>query len=486
MYRKADFRFDVFVSYSHQDKDRVRTLVDRLRGEGLRVWFDERDIEPGSSFPAEISKGLQESKKAVFCLSSTALESHWVQTELNTAIARDPQNKQRRFILLRLDNCQFPDLLNQFQWLNWQSGNNELIGEVVRFCRPPNRQKRRKGRIIKTIGLLPDRKMEIGNPLYVERAADDIIHSIASSPYTTSLTIKAPEGLGKSSLLKRYAQACQDNGKQIVELGFLRLAGTDLLSYPSFLTQLARLLWRELGKSLLPEPSSQLDHLTFDDYIESLLSVNSSERVVFAFDNVDRVIGTDYQDSFISKLNDWEDRRDSQTAWAKLEVAIVISTECFLTISSPDKLSCNVGRELKLYPFDETESKKLRRLYRELYDIRLSDTEFGRLMGLLKGHPKLFKIAYDYLIGHHNNTENLLAKAAEVNGPFKDHLRGLEEKLRKDPLLVAALKQIVRDGTLLGNNADLFFRLESAGLVSMDGNRYVPANELYARFSYRL
>jgi len=36
-----DFRYDVFLSHSAQDKAVVRPLAERLRQDGLKVWFDE-------------------------------------------------------------------------------------------------------------------------------------------------------------------------------------------------------------------------------------------------------------------------------------------------------------------------------------------------------------------------------------------------------------------------------------------------------------
>ena len=44
-----DFTYDVFLSHSSKDKAVVRDIAERLRADGLRVWFDET----GNSTPAE-------------------------------------------------------------------------------------------------------------------------------------------------------------------------------------------------------------------------------------------------------------------------------------------------------------------------------------------------------------------------------------------------------------------------------------------------
>ena len=48
------FSYDVFLSHSSKDKAVVRPLAERLRKDGLKVWFDEREIKPGDSIPAKI------------------------------------------------------------------------------------------------------------------------------------------------------------------------------------------------------------------------------------------------------------------------------------------------------------------------------------------------------------------------------------------------------------------------------------------------
>lgn len=39
------FDYDVFLSHSSKDKDIVRPLAERLRADGLRVWFDEWEMQ---------------------------------------------------------------------------------------------------------------------------------------------------------------------------------------------------------------------------------------------------------------------------------------------------------------------------------------------------------------------------------------------------------------------------------------------------------
>ena len=97
------FPYDVFLSHSAKDKPVVRDVAERLKKDGLRVWFDEWEIRPGDSIPAKIEEGLERSRVLVLCMSANAFGSDWAQLESATFRFRDPLNKERRFLPLRLD-----------------------------------------------------------------------------------------------------------------------------------------------------------------------------------------------------------------------------------------------------------------------------------------------------------------------------------------------------------------------------------------------
>src|SRR5215831_11184757 len=115
------FPFDVFLSYSAKDKAVVRALAERLRQDGLRVWFDDWALKPGDSIPAKIEEGLEHSRVLVLCMSANAFGSDWAQLEAGTSRFLDPLNKERRFIPLRLDDEPIKGSLAQFAYINWWS-----------------------------------------------------------------------------------------------------------------------------------------------------------------------------------------------------------------------------------------------------------------------------------------------------------------------------------------------------------------------------
>jgi hypothetical protein len=96
----SEFEFDVFLSHSTKDKAVVRPLAERLRKDGLRVWFDEWVLKPGDSIPAKIEEGLEHSRVLVLCMSANAFGSDWAQLEAGTFRFRDPLNHNHRSIPL--------------------------------------------------------------------------------------------------------------------------------------------------------------------------------------------------------------------------------------------------------------------------------------------------------------------------------------------------------------------------------------------------
>ena len=115
------FIHDVFLSHSAKDKAVVRPLAERLRKDGLKVWFDEWVLKPGDSIPAKIEEGLERARVLVLCMSANPFGSDWDQLACPAVASerrrkagtcgrgnlpfRDPLNQECHFIPLRLDDA---------------------------------------------------------------------------------------------------------------------------------------------------------------------------------------------------------------------------------------------------------------------------------------------------------------------------------------------------------------------------------------------
>jgi small GTP-binding protein len=136
-----DFKYDVFLSHSSKDKAVVRPIAERLRADGLRVWFDDWELHAGDSIPLKIEEGLEHSRVLVLCMSAQAFDSEWAKLEAGTFRFRDPLNKERRFIPLRLDDAPIKGSLAQFFYINWLPGNrDQAYAKLIEACRPTAKQ----------------------------------------------------------------------------------------------------------------------------------------------------------------------------------------------------------------------------------------------------------------------------------------------------------------------------------------------------------
>ncbi|HVT12425.1 MAG TPA: TIR domain-containing protein [Fimbriimonadaceae bacterium] len=130
------FTYDVFLSYSSKDKAIVRELAERLRKDGLKVWFDEWEVKPGDSIPAKVDEGLENSRILILCMSASAFGSDWSRLESYTFRFRDPLNKDRRFLPLRFDDAESKGSLAQFLYIDWRSKSDEDYGKLLEAARP--------------------------------------------------------------------------------------------------------------------------------------------------------------------------------------------------------------------------------------------------------------------------------------------------------------------------------------------------------------
>ena len=141
-----DFPYDVFLSHSAKDKPVVRDVAERLRKDGLRVWFDEWVLKPGDSIPAKVEEGLERSRVLVLCMSAHAFGSDWAQLESGTFRFRDPLNKERRFLPLRLDDAPIKGSLAQFLYINWLPAFREQeYSKLLESCRVSPEQDSARG-----------------------------------------------------------------------------------------------------------------------------------------------------------------------------------------------------------------------------------------------------------------------------------------------------------------------------------------------------
>jgi small GTP-binding protein len=135
------FLYDIFLSHNHADKPKVLRLAERLKAAGLKVWLDSWVVKPGDIIALKLDEGLEQSRVLLLCISPAALASGWVALERGTAIHRDPTNVGRRFIPLLLEDCELPDTLRRYKYVDYREETEDALNELMAGCRPEVEEK---------------------------------------------------------------------------------------------------------------------------------------------------------------------------------------------------------------------------------------------------------------------------------------------------------------------------------------------------------
>jgi|GEM_PF-1671839 len=94
-------RYDVFLCYNNLEKQPVSWLGEKLKGEGLRVFLDDRVLVAGTSLPTEISSALTDSLSCAVVLGPSGV-GKWQKFEVDIAIEQSIADSAFRVIVLML------------------------------------------------------------------------------------------------------------------------------------------------------------------------------------------------------------------------------------------------------------------------------------------------------------------------------------------------------------------------------------------------
>jgi AAA-like domain len=258
------------------------------------------------------------------------------------------------------------------------------------------------------------------------------------------------------------------------------MSDAELGEYPAFLRRVLSVILRRLGLSAdnLPSVESGLD---VTDLVETRVLDRVNGPILFAFEEVDRVLGRPWQKDFFAMLRLWHNKR-WEDAWGQVDLALVIATEPYLLVDSADQSPFNVGEIVQLGPFSLAAVSELN----EHYGAPLSASQCQELFELTHGQPYLTRVAlYRLVVDTDTSWRTLQTTADSDEGPFADHLKALLMALHRAGL-EEAMREVVKRGRVPGDDRLMYYKLRGAGLVTEENGAIVPANLLYARFFKKL
>jgi hypothetical protein len=106
--------FTIFASYSTKDIEKIRPVLDRIsRIQGVRIFFAEKDLQPGDMIDKTITQHILSSDIFLLFFSESAKQSNYVQQEIGVALGHT-----KIIIPLLLDGTKPTGMLANVQYLD--------------------------------------------------------------------------------------------------------------------------------------------------------------------------------------------------------------------------------------------------------------------------------------------------------------------------------------------------------------------------------
>ncbi|MEH2302018.1 MAG: AAA-like domain-containing protein [Nostoc sp.] len=297
------------------------------------------------------------------------------------------------------------------------------------------------------------------------------------------IRIKAPSKMGKTSLMHRILTHAKQTGVHTVQIGLQRADSQVFTSLEKFLRWFCANVSRQLNLEI------RLDDYWDEDigskvsctlYLQEYLLEKIDAPVVLALDEVNRIFEyPQISSDFLPLLRSWYEDASELEIWQKLRLVVVHATEAYIPLDI-NQSPFNVGLPIKLPEFSLEQMQEL--AVRHGLDWAKGEKglqKLAPLLAMIGGHPYLARLAL-YNLGHQAVTlEQLLKEAPTIAGIYSNYLRHHLANLQEHPELATALKRVVTSPTSVQLEAISAYKLESMGLVKLEGNQAVSSCELY-------
>jgi hypothetical protein len=127
----------VFVSYAREDRRVAEDVVNFLVGEGVEVWVDYRNLQPGQKWALAIQKAIPAARYFLALISKYTLSKKgYVQKEVKTAwdVAERYPEAEIFVIPARLEECEVQDSkFAELHWIDLFPDPKEGLRQILEF-----------------------------------------------------------------------------------------------------------------------------------------------------------------------------------------------------------------------------------------------------------------------------------------------------------------------------------------------------------------
>jgi len=130
--RPAIFKYDVAISYAHEDSFIAKRLWKAARSAGFKVFLDMYIDTWGKSLIEYLINVFErDSRYCLMLISEAYAESMWTEHERKAALRRALKDRGREYILpIQLDDTELDDFPFDLRWLDLRKPNEKKIKEI--------------------------------------------------------------------------------------------------------------------------------------------------------------------------------------------------------------------------------------------------------------------------------------------------------------------------------------------------------------------
>ncbi len=500
----------VFISYRSAEPDRElgKQLEIALSAIGHTVFTAENSIKLGDNWFDRINFFLKECDYLLLLLPPTVSQSELLTYQVQQAKELQDSRPDKKPIILPIRvgfplnvplNHDLRGYLYRIEQREWQTTADTpiLIEEVLKLLAETPAQVKDEPEDLTSNQVLeissdriplpaaepelPGGQVDVASQFYIERQPiEERCYQTILQP-SALIRIKAPRQMGKTSLMARILHHGSRQGYCTVPLTFQLVDKGVFANLDKFLKWFCAYVGRELH---LP---NQLDDywdeifgskVNCKDYFEKYILPQIDSPLILGLDEIDRVFQyPDIAEDFLGLLRAWHEESKRRDIWKKLRLIVVHSTEVYIPMNI-NQSPFNVGLPVDLPEFNAGQIQDLA----ARHNLNWSDAEVAKLMAIVGGHPYLVRVALYHISRSDLTLEQLKENAVADAGIYSDHLRRQLWNLEEYPELAAGMREIAAADSPVQLKAMQAFKLDSLGLVKLQGNECVPRCELYRQY----
>jgi len=215
------------------------------------------------------------------------------------------------------------------------------------------------------------------------------------------------------------------------------------------------------------------------NYLEDYILNFQSQPVVLILNHIDEISNWSNNKDFFSLLRSWYEQGKFNPEFGKLRLILVQGTEIHVKLNITQS-PFNVGLSITLPDLTSEQIMTLASCY-QLHEVTLEHIQ--ELMFMVGGHPYLINSALYYLANHPKDTmEDLLKEIVSPAGIYRKHLLLCWQKLQNAPECLVALRNILKAPNGAKIDHITAYKLESFGLIKLQGDRSEIACNLYRQY----